>query len=408
MLLLTNKTIDKLKYDLVREGLVDYEALNFAQDNAQKNLTNLSVELVKEGIISEKELLNFIQNKLHIPYVELSDYVPDIECLKYVNPEDAKRYNIFPLFKIEDVLTIAMSDPLDLFTINNLFEPESFSIEPVVCAQDAIADAVECYYFSKKQPVAVESWQDAILAGDLEDESVEQVISSIIKNAIAENRKNIFMERAQEGLRVYFDKDVKGLIPNILAPRFINSLAGRFLAMDAFDEDVPQNSKFDFKYKNLTYSLIISFLPTKFGARISLEINKPPADLPEDFKNRLSLVVQSPSFVGVQCVRDDFIYSVAQYLGESHSVLMAESCVKYNIAGITQLETGKNTGLYFDEIIKQVEFQNFEILFWEKIYIKEQFEKLKLLSKERTIFTSAIGEDIGEFDFVIDKDGVIS
>ena len=63
MLLLTNKTIDKLKHDLVREGLVDIEGLSFAENKVIENETNLGVELVNANLISEADLLNFIEKK---------------------------------------------------------------------------------------------------------------------------------------------------------------------------------------------------------------------------------------------------------------------------------------------------------------------------------------------------------
>ena len=53
-----------------------------------------------------------MESKLHIPYVNLEDYSPDTKCFSYIAFADARRYRIIPLFKIEDVLTVAMSDPL--------------------------------------------------------------------------------------------------------------------------------------------------------------------------------------------------------------------------------------------------------------------------------------------------------
>ena len=60
MFLLTNKTIEKLQHDLVREGLVDIDGLTLAQENAKSNGTNIAFELVKANLISEKGLLLII------------------------------------------------------------------------------------------------------------------------------------------------------------------------------------------------------------------------------------------------------------------------------------------------------------------------------------------------------------
>ena len=404
MLLLANKTLDKLKYDLVREGLIDIDTLNNIQKISDKNSTNLATELVNNKIISEQTLLKFIQDKLHIPYVELSDYVPDITSLQYVSKENAQKYNIFPLFKIEDVLTIAMSDPLDLFAINALFEDENITIEPVVCAENSIKDAINKYYFDNNFGF---SWQNNLVMNEVSDEIIHQTIADIIKNAIDEKHFQIYFENTPNGMNVYFEKVYKAVIPNILAPGFLFELSHNFANIGNFDETIPRKSKFDFEYKNTVYPVIISFLPTKFGIRIAMEINMPFAEISDEIKNKINIILEKPSMVGIKNYSNDFVYSLANYLSVEHSILMIENIVKYNLDNVAQYETGKNTGLYFDEIINQIEFQKFDIVFFEKIYTKEQFEKLKLLSKERTIFTFAVDEDCGEFDFIINSNGKI-
>ena len=114
---ITNKTLEKLKYELVRDGLVEYEVLDKAQKLASAEGVNIGQALISSGILDEGTLLKFLEKKLHIPYVNLDDYSLDTKCLKYINFSDARKYNVIPLFKIEDVLTVAMADPLDLFEL---------------------------------------------------------------------------------------------------------------------------------------------------------------------------------------------------------------------------------------------------------------------------------------------------
>ena len=118
----TNKTLEKLKYDLVRAGLVPFETLEQAQEIAAAQNINIGQALINSGILTEDALINFLESKLHIPSVNLNDYTLDTNCLKYINITDAKRYKIIPLFKIEDTLTVAMADPLDLFAIDKIVE----------------------------------------------------------------------------------------------------------------------------------------------------------------------------------------------------------------------------------------------------------------------------------------------
>ena len=105
--IITNKTIEKLKYDLVRDELISYEDFEKAEELANSQNINIGQALINSGLIDEEKLLQFLELKLHIPYVDLDDYSLDSRCLKYIHLTDAKKYKMIPLFKIEDELTIA-------------------------------------------------------------------------------------------------------------------------------------------------------------------------------------------------------------------------------------------------------------------------------------------------------------
>lgn len=409
MLLLTNKTIDKLQYDLVREGFVDLDGLNLAQEAARKNSTNLSVELVRENLITEKILLNFIQDKLHIPYVELSDYAPDKNCLSYIDADDAQKYNIFPLFKIEDVLTIAMSDPLDLFAINNIFGLEGLSIEPVVCSEISIKAAIQKYYFSESMQMENVSWQEHLIAGEFDDSVLCEIISDVLKDGIKNNVKKIVLEKFENGLNVFFENERKGFVPNLLVQRFLYELGNSFANIDLLEDTISQTARFDFFFEEQEYSVFLSKFLAKSGVMITLLLNKPLDEIPEKLQNKINIMLEKPVFIGL--VGNDikeFLYSLAQYIAQKKRVLIVESFSKYKLEKVSQFETKENVGVYFSDILKQIELQDFDVVFFEKIYTKEQFAALKFFAKERVIITTFVAEEDVTFDFLISSDGVIS
>ncbi len=147
----TNKTLEKLKYDLVRAGLVPYETLEQAQEIATAQNINIGQALINSGMLSEDVLIKFLETKLHTPFVNLDDYSADKNCLKYVNYVDAKRFKIMPLFKIEDTLTVAMADPLDLFAIDRIVESAECSIEPVLASEAAVSQLLMLHRWQQRQ-----------------------------------------------------------------------------------------------------------------------------------------------------------------------------------------------------------------------------------------------------------------
>ena len=413
MLLLTNKTIEKLKYDLVREKLIDFDVLQVAQKNSEKNSTTLSEELVAAGFITEKELLAFIEERLHIPFVELSDYAPDKNCLQYISVENAKKFNIFPLFRIEDVLTIAMSDPLDLFTINTLFEMNEVSIEPIIASEKAIKAAIEQYYLGVDIDSSVDNWQELLISDNLSDELLRKSITGILDEAIRNSVSQVCFERSSQGVSLFFDKELKANIPLIIVPRFFFELKA-IANLDTENEDVPQNSKFVYSFQNNDYSIYSSIFPAKFLQRISLLINQPIIPLANygiDIK-KLDTIFEQPALIAInykaEIANSTFDYSLAEYLSTKKSVLMVENSSKYQINNIVQVEMNKNVGIYFDEIIKQIDFQNFEVIFWKQVCSKEQLSTLKLLSKNKIVVLSNCFADLKEqADYIINTNGII-
>ena len=209
---ITNKTLEKLKYELVRDGLVEYDVLDKAQKLANAEGINIGQALITSGILDEATLLKFLEKKLHIPYVNLEDYSLDIKCLKYINFADARKYNVIPLFKIEDVLTVAMADPLDLFVIDKIIESAECSIEPVISSEAGIIAKIDEYYntpdtVDKIYTSAKDSsfnWTDELHNEDLSEEHIQKIIRAILKQAIIEDVHELYFEQSDSGLNLVF------------------------------------------------------------------------------------------------------------------------------------------------------------------------------------------------------------
>ena len=398
MQLLTNKTIERLKYDLVREKLIELDDLINIEDIAIKNNSNLATELAKHNLISEEILLKFIEQKLHIPFVDLNSYEPDLNCLKYITPKNAKKYNILPLFKIEDVLTVAMSDPLDLFVINSLFKFSDINIEPVICSETLLKDKIEALYFNnlKKDTVL---WQDMLFQNNISDDFLKEIILNIITDAKNSKIKNILLEKKNsDELSVLFDNELKGYIPSILISRFIFELK-IFANLNPDLYTIPQFARLNIDKNFITFS----FFPLSSGERISIRIygEIPNFEQSEFFTPVLKKKLETSCFIAIKN-SDEICYSLLIYLSKKYNVLSIENKIKYELPNINQLEINKNVGLYLDEIINNIDFQGFNTLFIEKACTKEQLEKLKLISKDILVIVKINDKQNTDiFDYII-------
>ncbi len=393
----TNKTLEKLKYDLVRAGLVPYETLEQAQEVANAQNINIGQALINSGILTEEVLIKFLENKLHTPYVNLEDYSLDTKCLKYINYTDAKRFKILPLFKIEDALTVAMADPLDLFAIDRVVETAECTIEPVLASENAILKKIEEYYpddisvgeiYTTSEPTGFD-WRDELHSEDLSDTHMQKIIRAILKQAIIEEVHEVLFQREDEGLGVNFKKNGevlnKGIIPSVLTLSFTANLK-TLAELDPSVSEVPQLGKLSFKVDDISVIASISTFPTIMGERIFLKIYKPPKSLNKIITSdsQLKIVKQSLDTPGVILVcgsplsgKTHVIYSLLLECAEKNknkNIMTLESIAKYSLNNVNQCELNENVGFNMDKASRFIEFQSPDIIYLEGIKNKEAFD----------------------------------
>lgn len=414
---ITNKTLEKLKYELVRDGIVEYETLEKAEELANVQRINIGQALINSGILEEDTLLKFLESKLHIPYVNLEDYTPDPKCFKYVSFPDARRYKIIPLFKIEDVLTVAMSDPLDLFAIDKIIEAAECSIEPVISSENSIMKKIDEYYqvadtvddivLSTEEGETFD-WTEELHKEEAGEEHIQHVIRAILKQAILEDVHELNFEQVEDGLKVVFKQNGeiydKGLIPAILNSAFVSKL--KILSnLDASVCEIPQLGKLCFKVENTMLIASVSSFPTIMGERISLKIYKPPQKLDKiitDEKARviISHALNSPGIILVcgspLSGKTHIIYSLLiEAARDNKNIMTIESIAKYELKGVNQCELNENIGFNMDKALRYVEFQSPDTIYLEGVKTRDAFEFLsELFYNDKVVLTEFMANNM--------------
>ncbi len=414
---ITNKTLEKLKYELVRDGIVEYETLEKAEELANVQRINIGQALINSGVLSEETLLKFLESKLHIPYVNLDDYTPDPKCFKFISFPDARRYKIIPLFKIEDVLTVAMADPLDLFAIDKIIETAECSIEPVISSETSIMKKIEEYY---KVADTVDNitvtdeeaenfdWTEELHKDEAGEEHIQHVIRAILKQAIIEDVHELNIEQVEEGLKVVFKKEGenadKGTIPAILNSAFVSKLK-TLSSLDASVCEIPQLGKLIFKVDNTMLIASVSSFPTIMGERISLKIYKPPQKLDkiipdEKARSVISHSLQNPGIILVcgspLSGKTHIIYSLLMEAARTgQNIMTIESIAKYELKGVNQCELNENIGFNMDKALRFIEFQSPDFVYLEGIKTRDAFEFLsELYYNDKIILTEFMANNM--------------
>lgn len=415
--LVTNKTIDKLKYDLVRNNIITFEDIEHAQEIANAQNTNLGQVLINSSLITEAELLKFLEEKLHIPYVNLDDYEIDKKCLQYISYKEAITYKMLPLFQIEDTLTVIMADPLDLFAIDKIIERTGKTIEPVLGSQNSILKKINEYYDlkGKVQDIVTEKeadfrWIDELHSEDLSEEHLQNLFRGILKQAIKENIHELYFEHLTDSLTVYFKKQDEaystGAIPSLLISPFIQMLKS-LCALDPTISEIPQLGKLTFNVNNISLTASISAYPTISGERILLKIYHPPKKLEELIKNedtisKLKNALLTPGVVLVcgssLSGKTHLVYSILDELTPKNKTAMTlESIAKYKLKNVIQSELNESVGFNLDKAMRYIEFQSPDIVYFEGIETKEGLDFFTSLTlKNKTLITEFLADNMDE------------
>ena len=416
----TNKTLEKLKYDLVRSGLVPYETIEQAEEIAQAQNVNIGQVLINSGAITEDAIIKFLESKLHIPSVNLEDYTLDKNCLKYINFSDARKYKIIPLFKIEDTLTVAMADPLDLFAIDKVIETAECSIEPVISTEASILKKIDEYYktditvgeiFTSEEAEGFD-WREELHSEDLSDNHMQKIIRSILKQAIIEHVHEVNFQKENEALSVNFKKNgeiiPRGEIPNVLSASFVSKLKS-LAELDPSVSEVPQLGKLAFKVDDIAVIASVSTFPTIMGERIFLKIYMPTKKLAEivTSEKNMQIINNAIAESGIILVcgaplsgKTHVIYSLLLEMAarnKNKNIMTLESLAKYNLDGVNQCELNENVNFNMDKASRFIEFQSPDVIYLEGVKTKEIFDYFaSLVYDNKTVVMEFLANNMEE------------
>lgn len=412
-----NKTFQELKYDLVRDNYITYEDLENAEAVAASQNTNIGRVLISKGLITEEALLKYLESKLHIPSTTLNTYSIDKNCLSLISAADARKYKMIPLFKLENTLTVAMSDPMDMFARGKTFEKTGCEIEPVIVSEDSIIQAIDKYYkedsvgqvFSGNSEEKYD-WREELHKGSLTNEHILLLIRAILKQAVSEDIHEILFEHTENGLAVKFrtpsEVVITGEIPSMLEAAFVSKL--KVLSnLDPNVSEISQAGKLIFPADGIQLTASVAAFPTVEHERILMKLYKPPKDLKsyglsDIHINILKNMIEKAGIIlicgSTLSGKTHFIYSMLQELsGPDKTTMTIESIAKYKLKGVFQSELNENIGFNLDKAMRFIEFQEPDVLYFENITTKEGLDYFSsLVFKNKVLITEFLSDNIDD------------
>ena len=370
---------------LVAEGLITPPHRDRALEAQKGSSERLGSVLVRLGLIDEEQLIAFLSRQYGIPSVTLAQISIHPDVARLVPVSIAKKYEVLPIKRVADTLTLAMADPANVFAVDDVAFMTNLTVSPVVASESAIRESIARVYATAgvdlvgdAPDASVEvlgdgerlSKVDAVELQESADEApVVKLVNMVLVDAIARGASDIHWESYERVFRVRFRVD--GVLHDMLTPpkRLEAAIISRLKIMSKLDiseRRLPQDGRFKLRYGSREIDFRVSVLPTVFGEKAVLRIldkDSLKLDLGQLGFDAWSLekfgaairephglvLITGPTGSG----KTTTLYSAIQAINTpAHNIMTAEDPVEYNLMGVNQVQIHDAVGRTFASALR--------------------------------------------------------
>jgi type IV pilus assembly protein PilB len=388
---------------LLKEKRITPDQLQQALTHQKANGGKLGYNLVKMGFVKDEEITALLSKQYGVPSINLAQFEIDLAVIKLIPAETAQKYQIVPLSRAGATLTIAMTDPTNVFAMDDIKFMTGYNVEPVVASETAVIEAIQRYYPAAAKAAAaaatgggqsalevatkgleelqaLEGGEDVEVLEELEEISAEalakqgeeapvvRLVNVVLMSAIQKGASDIHIEPYEKELRVRYRID--GILYNIMNPpmKYRDAISSRLKIMaklDIAEKRLPQDGRIKIRFSDngsqKEIDFRVSVLPTLFGEKIVMRLldkDKLMLDMTKLGFEQESLtkfeaailrpwgmvLVTGPTGSG----KTNTLYSsIAKVNTPETNIMTAEDPVEFNLVGINQVQVKENIGLNF-------------------------------------------------------------
>src|SRR3989441_2014107 len=395
---------------LLKEKRITPDQLQQALTHQKANGGKLGYNLVKMGFVKDEEITALLSKQYGVPSINLAQFEIDLAVIKLIPADTAQKYQIVPLSRAGATLTIAMTDPTNVFAMDDIKFMTGYNVEPVVASETAVVEAIQRYYPAAAKAVAskgggaggggggstgesaldvatrgleemqtldagdVEVHEDLeeiyanALAKQGEEAPVVRLVNVVLMSAIQKGASDIHIEPYEKELRVRYRID--GILYNIMNPpmKYRDAIASRLKIMaklDIAEKRLPQDGRIKIRFSDngsqKEIDFRVSVLPTLFGEKIvmrlldkdELMLDMTKLGFEHESLAKFEAAIQRPW--GMVLVtgptgsgKTNTLYSsIAKINTPETNIMTAEDPVEFNLVGINQVQVKENIGLNF-------------------------------------------------------------
>jgi type IV pilus assembly protein PilB len=388
---------------LLDKGLITQEQLDEAL-RVQKNTTEQIGRILTDlGYVTERDVLRAYAEQLGIPFLELNEVSVDHDVAKAIPQSVVQRYNAVPIKRTGNRLTVAMSDPSNVFALDDIRLITGYEIDPMLATsddigmltgggegggggQDQLQDALSALdggltgLTDDMDLASAGVDEDVDRSAALEDEApIIRVVNVVIQQAIKDRASDIHVEPDRRGVRIRYRID--GVLHEVMrVPKYVHApLVSRIKIMadmNIAERRLPQDGRVHVRHEGKDYDLRVSSVPTVFGEKVVMRILDQSSVLiglnklgmfPETQAQLESIIVQpngmilstGPTGSGKTTTQ----YSILNKINSvEKNILTIEDPVEYQLPGLNQVHVNRKAGLTFANAMRSFLRQDPDII----------------------------------------------
>lgn len=420
---------------LLNSGIISNKQLEQALSRQSEDNNRLGFHLVQIQAISEADLNKFLARQQSIESSNLDKEDIDEDVINLITGDIARRYEVIPINRDGRKLIVAMTDPNNLFAIDDLRFSLGMDIEPHICASSMIKRALSKFYADSEAIVPIdeknrnnsihtsladidddgldadadmligdEVFESMIIQSDEEEEIEEddldfeiadspvvKLVNSLIADAVRRGASDIHFEPFERFVRVRFRID--GVLHEVMRPsrKYRSAMVSRLKilgGMDIADHNLPQDGRQKILVGKRFVDLRLATLPTLFGEKVEVRLldrsavildleklgfeEEPLKEFRKGIKRPFGIVlVTGPT----GCGKTTTLYSAITELNDiGVNIMTAENPVEFNLKGINQVQMNSDVGLTFANALRAYLRQDPDIIMVGEIRDKETCE----------------------------------
>ena len=381
---------ERLTEILINSKLLTKEQLDSALKVQKEKGGRLSSIIVDLKFLKENELISILSEGLGFPLIDLKRFKVDSEIAKIISSEIARHYQIIPLSKMGDTVTLAMVDPLNIFAIDYVSSLTGYKINPIISSYQDILQAIELAYPDTTKGIIDDLMKEMavtsleLIRGENEEQLSEreldrisreapviQVTNMLLAEAVKMRSSDILIEPFDRRLRVRFRID--GVLQEQKSPpkTMHASIVSRIKVisdLNIAEHRLPQDGRFKVKLSGREVDFRVSILPSSFGEKVALRIlDKTQAKLDieklgfsDELVSKMKQVAKLPHGMVLVCGptgsgKTTTLYSILKFVDSPQkNIVTVEDPVEYQLEGINQVTIRPEIGLSFASALRSI------------------------------------------------------